>query len=81
MTQPIRFLRSCPSCSKKLQISVQLLGKEVVCNSCGCQFAAIVGGSGANHGSNSFADEIDQRVAELIQAADRQLGRLQNLVN
>ena len=81
MTQSIRFLRSCPSCSKKLQISVELLGKEVVCNACGSQFSAMVGGSGSHAPSEGYVDEIDQRVAELIQAADRQLGSLQNSVN
>lgn len=74
MSQSIRFLRSCPSCSKKLQISVELLGKDVVCNHCGSQFSAMLGNVEAGH---AVVDEIDLKVAKLIQAADRQLGQLE----
>lgn len=73
MTQSIRFLRSCPSCSKKLQISVELLGKDVICNACGSQFSAILG----NAEVAQPVDEIDLKVAKLIQAADRQLGQFE----
>ncbi len=70
MSQSIRFLRSCPSCSKKLQISVELLGKDVVCSRCGSQFSAVA----EKLYEMPAADPIDQKVEALIQAADRQLG-------
>ncbi len=69
MVQSIRFLRSCPACRKSLQISVELLGKEVICHNCGSQFTATTG----ERSPHRPVDEIDIKVAELIEAADRQL--------
>lgn len=75
MAQSIRFLRSCPSCHKSLQISIELLGKDVVCHFCGSHFRA----SAVDASVAKPVDEFDLRVAKLIQAADRQLAHYPGL--
>lgn len=68
MAKSIRFTRSCPSCGRPLQISIELLGKNVVCNACGAGFQAC-----SDSTYSKPIDEFDLKVARLIQAADRQL--------
>ena len=68
MANSIRFTRSCPSCCQPLQISIELLGKNVVCKACGAGFQAC-----SDATIPKPVDDFDLRVARLIQAADMQL--------
>ncbi len=74
MPRSIRFIRSCPSCSKPVQISIGLLGKHVSCHACGFVFQA-----SPESPVSKPIDEFDLRVARLIQAADRQLEHYHSL--
>lgn len=35
-----RFVQSCPTCGRKLEIQVDLLGREVACQHCHAEFVA-----------------------------------------
>jgi hypothetical protein len=70
MPSSVRFAKVCPTCGRTLQIPVELLGKDVCCHGCGAGFRANAGEISAKAGA---AEDIDERVDRLIQAADKQL--------
>ena len=40
MSQLTYFLKICPTCGRKLQVRVEYLGREMMCNHCGADFIA-----------------------------------------
>ena len=40
MSRSTYFVQECPTCGRKLQIRVQYLGKQVVCQHCSARFEA-----------------------------------------
>jgi len=61
------FVQECPTCGRNLQVRVELLGKQVVCQHCGARFQACDPGSGACPPSSSGISLL-QRAEELLQS-------------
>jgi hypothetical protein len=40
MSQPTYFVQGCPTCGRRLQIRVEYLGRQVICQHCQGQFEA-----------------------------------------
>lgn len=40
MTQLTFFVKECPTCGRKLQVRIEYLGREMMCNHCGGDFIA-----------------------------------------
>ena len=40
MPQTTYFVKECPTCGRKLQVRVEYLGREMMCNHCGGDFIA-----------------------------------------
>jgi len=40
MTQTTFFVKECPTCGRKLQVRIEYLGREMMCNHCGGDFIA-----------------------------------------
>ena len=77
MPQTTYFVKECPTCGRKLQVLVEYLGREMVCNHCGGDFMA--GDSQdllAQHDEDG-SGAILLRVNELIDKADDKLEKLQ----
>ncbi len=34
------FVRDCPTCGRKLQARIELLGRDIECTHCGCVFSS-----------------------------------------
>jgi DNA-directed RNA polymerase subunit RPC12/RpoP len=45
MSRSTYFVQECPTCGRNLQVRVQYLGKQVVCQHCGARFDAYDPGS------------------------------------
>ena len=63
------FLQECPTCGRNLQIRVEYLGRDVVCQHCGAQFEACDPDSNAPLPEHSGLGLL-QRAEELLAAAD-----------
>ncbi len=50
------FVQECPTCGRSLQVSVEFLGRQVVCRHCGGRFEAQDDSSASLGGSNSGID-------------------------
>ena len=40
MMQTTFFVKECPTCGRKLQVRIEYLGREMMCNHCGGDFIA-----------------------------------------
>ena len=40
MTHTTFFVKECPTCGRKLQVRIEYLGREMMCNHCGGDFIA-----------------------------------------
>jgi hypothetical protein len=58
------FLGECPTCSRKLEIRVELLGKRVACQHCGATHVASDAQNRQNTNPNS-----DQKIDQLLARA------------
>jgi hypothetical protein len=61
------FVQECPTCGRNLQVRVELLGKQVVCQHCGARFEACDPDSGTCPPSGSGLSLL-QRAEELLQS-------------
>jgi DNA-directed RNA polymerase subunit RPC12/RpoP len=61
------FVQECPTCGRTLQVSVEYLGRQVVCQHCHGRFEAC---DPANAGQKPLSDSG----IELLRRADRLLG-------
>ncbi len=68
MTCTVYFVQECPTCGRNLQVRVNYLGKEVVCQHCGAEFEACDPNSAAYPPSESSLSLLN-RADELIEAA------------
>ena len=56
------FVQECPTCGRNLQVRVEYLGKQVVCQHCGARFEACEPGSvadAASHSSNALLERAE----------------------
>jgi hypothetical protein len=70
MPSTIYFVQECPTCGRNLQIRVNYLGKDVVCQHCAAEFEACDPNSAAYPPSESSLSLLN-RVDELIETASR----------
>ena len=75
MPQTTYFVKECPTCSRKLQVRVEYLGRQMVCNHCGGDFFAGETQSVFTPTEGDCSDAILLRVEELIDKADNNLGK------
>ena len=71
MPQSTFFVKACPTCSRKLQVRVEYLGREMVCNHCGGDFVA---GDASEHEPeciDASTEDILLRADELLEDTDR----------
>ena len=64
MTQTTFFVKECPTCGRKLQVRIEYLGREMMCNHCGGDFIADEGTSPQPVPESN--DAILARVDELL---------------
>jgi hypothetical protein len=63
------FSQPCPACGRQLRIAVQLLGREVGCQHCGCQFRA--GCDSADDSDPEMSVPLLERVDEILRRTER----------
>jgi DNA-directed RNA polymerase subunit RPC12/RpoP len=68
MSRPTYFVQECPTCGRNLQVRVQYLGKQVVCQHCGARFEAYDPGTAAYPPPLSSISLLE-RAEQLLQTA------------
>jgi hypothetical protein len=68
MSRTTYFVQECPTCGRKLQVRVQYLGKQVVCQHCSAKFEACDPASAAYPPSSSSLSLLE-RAEQLLQTA------------
>ncbi|HOM16391.1 MAG TPA: hypothetical protein PK777_10385 [Thermoguttaceae bacterium] len=64
MSGSIYFVQECPICGRKLNIRIQYLGRQVVCQHCRGQFLAQ---DPTNVGPHSHWEDVLRRAQELLE--------------
>jgi DNA-directed RNA polymerase subunit RPC12/RpoP len=67
------FVQECPTCGRKLEVRIQYLGKQVVCQHCGARFEAYDAGSAAYPPPPSSISLLE-RAEQLLTASASSLG-------
>ncbi|MGY8732053.1 MAG: hypothetical protein ACKVK0_07940 [Pirellulales bacterium] len=73
MSQTTYFVKECPTCGRKLQVRVEYLGREMVCNHCGGDFLAGDSQDIFPVNDEESSGAILLRVNELIDKADNEV--------
>ena len=73
MSNPTYYVQECPTCGRNLQVRVQYLGKQVVCQHCHAQFEAYDPANAACPSDSGIA--LLDRVEQLLETADQQRSR------
>jgi len=68
MPRSTYFVQECPTCGRNLQVRVEYLGKQIVCQHCGAKFEACEPGSEAYSHNNSSLSLLE-RAEHLLQTA------------
>ena len=68
MPRSTYFVQECPTCGRNLQVRVEYLGKQVICQHCGARFEACEPGSAA-YPPNGSSLSVLERAERLIQTA------------
>jgi hypothetical protein len=66
MSRSTYFVQECPTCGRNLQIRVQYLGKQVLCQHCGARFEAYDASTGSYPPPGSSLSVL-ARAEELLQ--------------
>ncbi len=69
MSRATYFLQSCPTCGRRLEIRIELLGKTLACSHCHARFEAQYRSDRA-HDASMPAGSILDRVDQLLAAGD-----------
>ncbi|HEX5472053.1 MAG TPA: response regulator [Lacipirellulaceae bacterium] len=67
MSRSTYFVQECPTCGRKLQVRVQYLGKQVVCQHCGARFEAYDAGT-ASYPPPPSSMSMLERAEQLLQS-------------
>jgi lysine biosynthesis protein LysW len=62
------FVQECPTCGRKLEVRVQYLGKQVICQHCGARFEAY-DASSASYPPPPSTINMLERAEQLLQTA------------
>ncbi len=69
MSSSVYFVQECPTCGRRLQIRVEHLGKQVVCQHCQGRFVALDHTS-TRRDCAGRTDALLRRANELLESAD-----------
>jgi len=72
MSRSTYFVQECPTCGRNLQIRVQYLGRQVVCQHCSARFEAY-DPSSASYPSPASNLSLLERAEQLLSASSSQL--------
>jgi hypothetical protein len=72
MPRSTYYVQECPTCGRNLQVRVEYLGKQVVCQHCGAQFAACQPGTDAYPPMESTLSLLE-RAEELLESASTRI--------
>jgi DNA-directed RNA polymerase subunit RPC12/RpoP len=67
MPRSTYFVQECPTCGRNLQVRIEYLGKQVVCQHCSAKFEACEPGSAAYPQSSGLS--LLERADQLLQTA------------
>jgi DNA-directed RNA polymerase subunit RPC12/RpoP len=67
MSRNTYFVQECPTCGRKLEIRVQYLGKQVVCQHCNARFEAF-DPSSASYPAPTSSLSLLERAEQLLQS-------------
>lgn len=74
MSRSTYFVQECPTCGRNLQVRVQYLGKQVLCQHCGARFEAYDLGT-ASYPPPPSSISLLERAEQLLQTSSAsQLG-------
>jgi hypothetical protein len=68
MSRSTYFVQECPTCGRNLQVRVQYLGKQVLCQHCGARFEAYDPGTAA-YPPPASSISLLERAEQLLQTA------------
>ncbi len=68
MSRNTYFVQECPTCGRKLEVRVQYLGKQVVCQHCNARFEAY-DASTASYPPPTSSLSLLERAEQLLQTA------------
>lgn len=68
MSRTTYFVQECPTCGRNLQVRVQYLGKQVLCQHCGARFEAYDAGT-ASYPPPASSLSLLERAEQLLQTA------------
>src|SRR6516225_8111689 len=68
MPRSTYFVQECPTCGRNLQVRVEYLGKQVVCQHCSARFEACEPGTAAYAAQNSGLSLLE-RADQLLQTS------------
>lgn len=68
------YVQECPTCGRNLQVRVEYLGKQVVCQHCSAQFAACQPGS-HDYPPDDSSLSLLERAEDLLESASIHLRR------
>jgi DNA-directed RNA polymerase subunit RPC12/RpoP len=68
MPRSTYFVQECSTCGRNLQVRVEYLGKQVICQHCGARFEACEPGS-ADYLASKSGPSLLERAEQLIQTA------------
>lgn len=71
MSNSTFFCQECPTCGRRLQIRVQYLGRQVICQHCHGRLIA-VDPANARFGGQLSGSALLQRAEDLLRSSDRQ---------
>jgi len=70
MSSSIFFCQECPTCGRRLQIRVQYLGRQVICQHCHGRLVAI-DPTNARFAGHASGNALLQRADDLLRSTDR----------
>ena len=77
MSQTTFFVKECPTCGRNLQVRIEYLGREMMCNHCGGDFVA----DDNPHGQrDNPVETMIARVDELLKKEENSKKELEELI-
>jgi len=70
MSRSTYFVQECPTCGRSLQVRVEYLGRQVVCQHCHGRFEAC-DPAGANASASNSGIDLLRRADELLESMGR----------
>ena len=72
MSRSTYFVQECPTCGRNLQVRIQYLGRQVVCQHCSARFEAYDPGSAA-YPPPASSISLLERAEQLLQSSASQI--------